>query len=51
MKKYLSKCILGICLLVLSLGMTVCAEDPTILKGVMIDQVDVSGKRSLATRR
>jgi len=43
MKKYLGKYILGICLLALTLGMTVCAEEATILKGVMIDQVDVSG--------
>lgn len=36
--------IFGVCLLMLTAGMHVCAaEEDTILKGVMIDQVDVSG--------
>jgi vancomycin resistance protein YoaR len=43
MKKYLGKYLTGICLLALALGMTVNAEEATILKGVKIDQVDVSG--------
>lgn len=43
MKKNFGKYVLGVCLLVLILGMTVCAEEATILKGVRIDQVDVSG--------
>lgn len=43
MKKFFGKYVLGVCLLVVALGMTVCAEEAKILKGVMIDQVDVSG--------
>lgn len=43
MGKYMKKYFLGIFLLVLCAGMTVCAEEDTILKGIMIDQVDVSG--------
>lgn len=43
MKKYMKRIVLGICLLMLCAGMTVCAAEDTILKGVMIDQVDVSG--------
>ncbi|MEZ3504144.1 MAG: VanW family protein [Lachnospiraceae bacterium] len=43
MKRYMKYLILGICLLMLCAGMTVCAAEDTILKGVMIDQVDVSG--------
>lgn len=43
MKKYLSGWLAAVCLLVCILGITVNAEEPTILAGVMIDQVDVSG--------
>lgn len=43
MKKYMKRIVLGICLLMLCAGLTVCAAEDTILKGVMIDQVDVSG--------
>lgn len=43
MKKYMRRIAIGICLLVMSMGMTVCAAEDTILKGIMIDQVDVSG--------
>lgn len=42
MKKWSRVC-MGICLLVLCLGMTAFAEETTILKGVTIDGVDVSG--------
>lgn len=43
MKKYVKKLCAGICLLLLCAGMTVFAEEATILKGVKIDGVDVSG--------
>lgn len=43
MKKSLRKWFLGIFLLTLVFSMTVYAEEPTILKGVKIGQVDVSG--------
>lgn len=43
MKKDMKRIFLGIFLLVLFAGMNVCAAEDTILKGVMIDQVDVSG--------
>lgn len=43
MKKNFCKYVVGVFLLALALGMTVCAEEAKILKGVMIDQVDVSG--------
>ncbi len=43
MKKIWTKYVLGVCLLMGLLGMTACAEEDTILNGVMIDQVDVSG--------
>ena len=42
MKKWKNVC-MGICLLALCMGMTVFAEEATILKGVTIDGVDVSG--------
>lgn len=42
MKKWKNVCV-GICLLALCMGMTVFAEEATILKGVTIDGVDVSG--------
>ena len=44
MKKYgLRKLLMAVCLAVLCLGMTTFAAEDTILKGVMIDEVDVSG--------
>lgn len=44
MKKYgLRKLLMLVCLAVLCLGMTTFAAEDTILKGVMIDEVDVSG--------
>ena len=43
MKGFIKKALLGICLLVMCAGMTVCAAEDTILKGISIDQVDVSG--------
>lgn len=43
MKKYMKRMFLGVCLLMLFAGMNVCAAEDTILKGVMIGQVDVSG--------
>lgn len=39
----LRKLAIAVCLLVFCLGMTALAAEDTILKGVMIDQVDVSG--------
>lgn len=51
MKRYLQKLFAGICFLMLSLGMSVCAKEATILSGVMIDKVDVSGMtRAEATK-
>lgn len=43
MKKFLYKYVSGIALMLMLFGMSVCASEPTILSGVMIDQVDVSG--------
>lgn len=43
MRKYLGKLSVAVCLAVLCFGMTALAAEDTILKGVMIDQVDVSG--------
>ena len=43
MRKYLRKLSVAVCLAVLCFGMTALAAEDTILKGVMIDQVDVSG--------
>ncbi len=43
MKKFWRSATVLICLLLLSLGMTVCAEGETILKGITIEGVDVSG--------
>lgn len=43
MKKILRKWFLGVCVLTFCVGATAFAKEETILKGVMIDQVDVSG--------
>ena len=43
MRKYMKRLCAGICLLLLCAGMTAFAEEATILKGVKIDGVDVSG--------
>jgi vancomycin resistance protein YoaR len=43
MKKYMGRIILAVCLLTFATGLTVCAKEDTILNGVSIDQVDVSG--------
>ncbi|MBR5508838.1 MAG: VanW family protein [Lachnospiraceae bacterium] len=43
MRRFIRNAFLGICLLVLCTGMTVCAAEDTILAGIRIDQVDVSG--------
>ena len=43
MKKWISKIALGICLLVFGLGFCVFAAEDTILDGVAIGEVDVSG--------
>lgn len=43
MKKYMKRLCIGICLLVLSTGMTAFAAEDTILNGVKIGAVDVSG--------
>ncbi|MDO4261270.1 MAG: VanW family protein [Eubacteriales bacterium] len=43
MRKLWSRCALAVCMAVMALGMTVSAEEATILNGVMIDKVDVSG--------
>ena len=43
MKKFMRNVCLGICLFLFSAGMTVCAAEDTILNGIKIDQVDVSG--------
>ena len=43
MKKWKGSLLLAICLLAMTSSMTVCAEGETILKGVSIDKLDVSG--------
>ncbi|MCI8585725.1 MAG: hypothetical protein HFI92_07495 [Lachnospiraceae bacterium] len=43
MKNYVRKLCMGICLMVLCVGMTALAAEDTILKGVKIGEVDVSG--------
>ena len=43
MKKWWNRAVLLISLLMMSLGMTVCAAEATILKGITIEGVDVSG--------
>ena len=43
MKSYVRKLCMGICLMVLCVGMTALAAEDTILKGVKIGEVDVSG--------
>ena len=43
MKRFVRNVFLGIGLFLLSAGMTVCAAEDTILNGIKIDQVDVSG--------
>lgn len=43
MKRITGRLFLGVCLMVLSLGVTANAAEDKILNGVMIDQVDVSG--------
>lgn len=43
MKKWWNRAVLLISLLLMSLGMTVCAAEATILKGITIEGVDVSG--------
>ena len=43
MKKCVKRLCIGVCLFLLCMGMTVSAEEATILKGVKIDGVDVSG--------
>ncbi len=43
MKRFMKNAVLGVCLLMLCAGMTVCAAEDTILQGIRIDQVDVSG--------
>lgn len=43
MKKWKGSLLAAICLLVMTSGMTVCAAGETILKGVSIDKLDVSG--------
>lgn len=43
MKKWKGSLLLAICLLVMTSSMTVCAAGETILKGVSIDKLDVSG--------
>lgn len=43
MKGFWRKAFLGVCLLVLCVGMNVSAAEDKILKGISIDQVDVSG--------
>lgn len=43
MKKWKGSLLLAICLLAMTSSMTVCAAGETILKGVSIDKLDVSG--------
>lgn len=43
MKKWKGSLLLAICLLAMASSMTVCAAGETILKGVSIDKLDVSG--------
>lgn len=43
MKGFMKKALLGISLLLMMAGMTVCAVEAKILQGIWIDQVDVSG--------
>ena len=43
MKGFMKKALLGISLLLMMAGMTVCAAEAKILQGIWIDQVDVSG--------
>ena len=43
MKKWWSAAAVLVSLLLMSLGMTVCAAESTILKGITIEGVDVSG--------
>ena len=43
MKRYMKKLCMGICLLVLATGMTAFAAEDTILSGVKIGGIDVSG--------
>ena len=43
MKKWKGSLLLAICLLAMASSMTVCAAGETILKGVSVDKLDVSG--------
>ena len=45
MKKWKGSLLLAICLLAMASSMTVCAAGETILKGVSIDKLDVSGMK------